>query len=275
MGVEIVKNFNAPGASRDLVRARVVRAPRKVRRRDQLDLAPALGASRPDELPCALDRAVRDADPAARAAAVRSLRGIGSVEAIAETQSAGYEQLIRDAAPEVRTAVVENLISESAQIYFGHDRAVAEKAVQVAALAPDAKLSAKLLSEVSTEQLGHETVQTLLGLLAGSDVEVRAAAAHALGGVPAGESAEVRAALLARYEKDDAAAVRKAILEALARLGMSSAVPLLESLRGVDATMKLEIDQWLEALRSGLQEWHLVLREKQQLELARGKNRVK
>jgi len=216
-----------------------------------------------------LDRAVRDADPAVRAAAVRSLRGIGSVEAIAETRSTGYEQLIRDAAPEVRTAVVENLISESAQVYFGHDRAVSEKAVQVAAAATtnDAKLSAKLLSEVSTEQVGHEAVQTLLGMLTSNSVEVRAAAAHALGGVPAAEAGAVRGALVERYNKDGEALPRKAILEALCRLGMAAAVPQLESLRSVDATMKSEIDLWIAALQSGLQEWHLVLREKQQLEL--------
>lgn len=215
-----------------------------------------------------LDRAVRDADPAARAAAVRSLRGIASVEAMSETRSPGYEQLIRDAAPEVRSAVVENLLSESAQVYFGHDRAVSEKAVQVAAAATtnDPKSAAKLLSEVSTEQIGHDTVKTLLEMFASPNVEVRAAAAHALGGVSASEASSVRGTLVEHYSSDREAMVRKAILEALARLGMSGAVPLLESLRSVDATMKGEIDLWLAALKSGLQEWHLVLREKQQLE---------
>lgn len=218
-----------------------------------------------------LDRAVRDADPAARAAAVRSLRGIGSVEAMSETRGPGYEQLIRDASPEVRTAVVENLLSESAQVYFGHDRTVSEKAVQVASVATanDPKSAAKLLGEVSTEQVGHDTVKTLLEMFASPNAEVRAAAAHALSGVPASETASVRGVLVERYGSDREAIVRKAILEALARLGMSSAVPLLESLRSVDATMKSEIDLWLAALKSGLQEWHLVLREKQQLEQAK------
>jgi hypothetical protein len=67
------------------------------------------------------------------------------------------------------------------------------------------------------------------------------------------------------YRGDKDPAVRKAVLEALARLGQSSARPLLESLRGVDAAMDAEIDAWLSAMKLNLQEWHLLLREKQKL----------
>jgi hypothetical protein len=59
--------------------------------------------------------------------------------------------------------------------------------------------------------------------------------------------------------------VRKAALEGLARLGLSSARPQLESLRGVDAALDPEIDAWLRAMKLNLQEWELLLREKQRL----------
>lgn len=216
-----------------------------------------------------LDRAVQDSDPAVRAAAVRSLRGIGSVEAMREARGPGYERLIVDPAPEVRKAVVENLLEESAKVYFGHDQAVSQKAVQVAAASPDPALAARLLREISTEQVDHGTVQELTRMLTAGAPEVRAAAALALGGVSSAESAAARAALLACYDKDGDAVVRRAVLEALAHLGMSSALPLLESLRGVDAAMGTEIDLWRAALQSGLQEWTLIQRERQHLAAAR------
>ena len=76
-------------------------------------------------------------------------------------------------------------------------------------------------------------------------------------------------ALLDSYQKARGAAVRRAVLEALVHLGMSTALPLLESLRGVDAALVPEIEQWRAALQSGLQEWSLVQREKQRLAAAR------
>lgn len=212
-----------------------------------------------------LDRATTDSDPAVRAAAVRSLRGIGSVEAMHEVRGPGYERLIRDAAPEVRKAVVENLLEESAKVYFGHDRAVSEKAVQTAAACSDPALAARLLHDVSTENIGHGAVQELTRMLTTGSPELRAAAALALGGVPTAEATAARAALLEIYPKDGEAMVRRAVLEALVHLGMSTALPFIESLRGIDAAMATEIDLWRAALQSGLQEWSLVQREKQRL----------
>ncbi|HRI50525.1 MAG TPA: HEAT repeat domain-containing protein [Pseudomonadota bacterium] len=220
----------------------------------------------PELIKTPLSRAVGDSDPAVRAAAVRSLRGIGSVEAMGKTRSPGYERLIRDPAPEVQQAVVDNLVSESAKVYFGHDRTVAEKAVQVATLAGDPGLAARLLREVSTEQVGHGTVQELLKLLGSGPPEVRAAAALALGGVPTGEAAVARTALLDCYQKDTEVAVRRAVIESLVRLTMGAAPPLLESLRGVAPALARELDLWQAALKTGLQEWHLLQREKQRLE---------
>ncbi|MFP2910154.1 hypothetical protein ACLESD_34980, partial [Pyxidicoccus sp. 3LFB2] len=72
-------------------------------------------------------------------------------------------------------------------------------------------------------------------------------------------------ALVDLYKTDTDPAVRKAALQGIARLGMSGARPVLESLRGVDRAMDPEIEAWMSALSLNLQEWALLLREKQRL----------
>ncbi|HLM47341.1 MAG TPA: hypothetical protein VK458_25975, partial [Myxococcaceae bacterium] len=92
-----------------------------------------------------LQRAMSDGDPALRAAALRSLERTGSVEMMEKNGGVvSYSQLIRDPSPEVRAAVADNLISESAKVYFGRDRAVSEMAVSTAVASPDPALAAKL-----------------------------------------------------------------------------------------------------------------------------------
>jgi len=214
-----------------------------------------------------LTRAMGDSDPALRAAAVRGLRGIGSVEAMSDNGNVvTYEQLIRDSAPEVREAVVDNLVHENAKVYFGHDRAVSEMAVAAAETAKDPAVAARLLSQVSMEQVGPETVQRLYRQLREGPPEVRTSAAQALGGVPGRESAGARDELLALYKSDADPAVRKAALEGLVRLGLGSARPQLESLRGVAPSLDPEIDAWLAALKLGIQEWNLLLKQKQRMQ---------
>jgi hypothetical protein len=226
----------------------------------------ASNAETPELIQPLLSRASQDADPRLRAAALKGLRGAASVELMAKNGNIiNYEQLVRDAAPEVRQAVAENLVAESAQIYFGHDKTVSETAVKVAAASQDPAVTAKLLGEVSMEQVGPETVAQLSRQLRSEDVGVRAAAARALGGVPGTQAEGVRGSLVELFRGDKDPAVRKATLEALARLGQSSARPLLESLRGVDPAMDAEINAWLGAMKLNLQEWHLLLREKQRL----------
>ncbi|AKF83743.1 hypothetical protein MFUL124B02_37685 [Myxococcus fulvus 124B02] len=213
-----------------------------------------------------LARAAGDADPAARAAAVRALRATPSVEFMAKNGGVvTYEQLVRDSSPEVRQAVADNLLAESAQVYSGHDRTVSETTVSVASAAEDPAVAARLLGEVSMEAVGHETMERVTRHLKAESPELRAAAATALGGAPGAESAGARRALVEAFRGDSNPAVRKAALEGIARLGQASARPLLESLRGVDARMDPEIDAWLSALKLNLQEWHLLLREKQRL----------
>ncbi|RKH38661.1 HEAT repeat domain-containing protein [Corallococcus sicarius] len=226
----------------------------------------ASNAQQPELLQPLLSRAKQDADPGLRAAAVRALKGAPSVEFMAKNGDVvTYEQLVRDSAPEVRQAVAENLVTESAGIYYGHNAELAEKAIQVAGASQDPAVTKRLLGEVSMEAASPEAVRKLTGHLRSEDPALRAAAAKALGGVPGTESAAARRSLTALYKSDSDPAVRKSALEGLARLGQSQARPLLESLRGVDPRMDPEIDAWLGALRTNLQEWHLLLREKQRL----------
>ncbi|UQA60608.1 hypothetical protein [Polyangium aurulentum] len=212
-----------------------------------------------------LDRARHDSDPAARAAALRGLRGVGSVEMMEKNQGGSYAQFASDPSPEVRTAAVENLIHENGQVYFGHDRQVSEAAVKAAAACPDPALAAKLLSETSMEQVGPEAVKTLVEKLGSENAELRAGAARALGGVPAAQAETAKRALVERYRIEGEGAVRSAILEGLVHLGLGGAKPTLESLRSVDPQLAPEIDAWLRVLAMNLQEWSIILREKQRL----------
>lgn len=223
-------------------------------------------AQDPALLQSLLQRASKDSDPALRAAAVRGLRGVGSVELLQKGgEGVNYEQLVRDPSPEVRAAVTDNLVHESAKVYFGHDKAVSETAVSTALASPDPEVAARLLSEVSMEQVGPETVSRLTGQLRAENPKLRAAAATALGGVPSASAASARTSLVDLYRSEKDASVRKAALEGIAHLGQAGALPVLQSLRGVDPAMDAEVDAWVKALGTGLQEWHLLLREKQRL----------
>lgn len=223
-------------------------------------------AQEPALLQSLLQRASKDSDPSLRAAAVRGLRGVGSVELLEKGGKGGtYEELVRDASPEVRAAVTDNLVHESAKVYFGHDKAVSETAVSTALASPDPEVAARLLSEVSMEQVGPQAVSKLTGQLRSDNPKLRAAAATALGGVPGASAASARASLVDLYRSESDASVRKAALEGIARLGQAGALPVLQSLRGVDPAMDAEVDAWVRALGTGLQEWNLLLREKQRL----------
>jgi hypothetical protein len=223
-------------------------------------------ASDPKLLRPLLVRAMKDSDAKARAAALRGLRGINSVEVMEKNADvASYEQLIRDASPEVREAVVENITHESVTVFAGQNAAVAEAAVSLATASADPELAAKLLRGVSMEHVSSEGVRTLTRHLQADSSNLRAAAAIALGGVPAAEAPGARSSLQELYRQERDPGVRKAILQSIAQLGLASAVPTLEGLRGVDSTLAPEVDAWLAALRIPVQEWSLIRREKERL----------
>jgi len=212
-----------------------------------------------------LDRARSDADPALRAGSLRGMRATGSVEIMEKSGRVSYEDFVRDPAPEVQSAAVENLIQEDAKVYFGHDRRVSEMAVKAAAACPDPALAAQLLAQTSMEQVGPEATRTLVEKLGSESPELRAAAARALGGVPAAQADTARRALVERYRTEGEQAVRAAILEGIVHLGLGGSRPTLESLRSVDPALAPEIDAWLKVLAMNLQEWSIILREKQRL----------
>lgn len=208
-----------------------------------------------------LDRAMYDADPRLRAAAVAGLRATGSVETMATLGTVTYEALVRDPAPQVRAAVAENLVVESREVYGGRDAALADTAVRVAAASPDPAVARRLLAEISMEQASEASIAEIARGLDAGDPRLRAGAAIALGSAPPAAVDEKE--LAERYRRETDLDVRTSILYALARLGQASAIPTLRSLRGVAPELDGEIDAWIAALGLGLQEWHLVLREKE------------
>lgn len=213
-----------------------------------------------------LKRALQDTDPARRAAAVRGLKGTGSVELMrASGTDVDYERLIRDESPEVRAAVVENLVVEDEDVYSGHSAELSEAALAVAAASEDKAAAARLIEQTSTEAIGSEAVTALTATLEDEDPSLRAAAARALGGVSPANGKAAVPELLARYRTDDDLDVRRAILGSLARLERTRAVPHLTALRPVDARLHGEIDAWIAVLEMGLPEWHLIVREKSRL----------
>jgi len=205
-----------------------------------------------------------DSDPALRAAAVRGLKGKGSVELMEQNGNAvSYERLIRDESPEVRRAVVENLIAEDKEVYSGHSAEFSAAAVRTALGAKDPSSQAELLGSLSTSNLGSEGVRNLLPLLKSPDVGVRTATARALGAIGPAEVSSASDALLWVCKNDAELAVRKAALESLVRLQRTGSIPLLKSLASSVPALSKDIEAWMSVLGLGLQEWPLISREKQ------------
>ena len=220
-----------------------------------------------DGKPAVLERFVghlrEEKEPALRATLVRALAHTGepSTELLGNRVLKGqdvYRDLVKDPSPEVRGAVVENFREEAAR-NFGRFRGVAEKAVALAAVAEDPRTAAGLLTSTSIETVGGASVAQVRTLLQGSEhPEVRAAAARALSTSPVSELSRSMDVLAARYVAETDRGVRGALLEAISRLGLSRAVPVLEKLRGVDPAMRAEVDGWLALLAERPQTWDLL-----------------
>ncbi|HYH95126.1 HEAT repeat domain-containing protein [Hyalangium sp.] len=216
----------------------------------------------PSAMQAVAKRALEERDPAVRAATVRAMRRTSATESTGDM----YERLVRDSSPEVRMEAATNLVEDNKYVYAGQLGSVADSAVAAAAAATDPKVTAKILGELSTEKISADSASRIKSLLGSDNAEVRKAAATALGGVPAAEMASARESLIAMYRGERDTGVRKALLQSIAQLGFSGAVPELQRLRSVDPSLASEIDTWTRVLNLGLQEWSLILREKQRLQ---------
>jgi hypothetical protein len=219
----------------------------------------------PEAMEAVKQRALADRDPALRAATVRALRRTGALEHTGDM----YERLVRDASPEVRAEAARNLVEDNLHVYGGHDARAQDVAVAAAAASTDPKVTSQILGQLMTGEVSPGSARKLELLLGNDSAEVRGAASAALGGVPASEMASAREALVGMYRGEKDPSVRKAILQSVAQLGFASAVPELQRLRGADPSMAHEIDEWTRVLNMNLQEWSLILKEKQRLQQVR------
>ncbi|HYO58937.1 HEAT repeat domain-containing protein [Archangium sp.] len=219
----------------------------------------------PEAMQAVAKRALEDRDPSLRAATVRALRRTGALERTGDL----FERLVRDSSPEVRMEAATNLVEDNLYVYGGHDARAADTAVAAAAASSDPKVTAHILGKLMTGEVSAGSARKLEQLLGSDSAEVRAAASTALGGVPAAEMASARQALLGMYRGERDPGVRKAILQSIAQLGFSGAVPELQRLRGVDPSLEPEIDAWIQVLNMNLQDWSLIQKAKQRLQQAR------
>lgn len=218
----------------------------------------------PSAMQAVARRALEERDPAVRAATLRAMRRTSALENTGDM----YERLVRDPSPEVRQEAATNIVEDIQHVYSGFYSPASDTAVAAAAASTDPKVTAKILGNIDTQKISAGSASKIQSLLRSDDAEVRKAAATALGGVPAEQMASARESLLAMYRGERDAGVRKALLQSIAQLGFSSAVPELQRLRSIDPSLAPEIDAWVRVLNLGLQEWSLILREKQRLQQA-------
>ncbi|NMO17458.1 HEAT repeat domain-containing protein [Pyxidicoccus fallax] len=213
----------------------------------------------PEAMGVVARRILGERDASLRVASLRALRRTSGTENTGDL----YERLVRDASPEVREAAATNLIEDNLHVYSGHHGPAADRAVAAAAASSDPKVTARILDSVSTEHISAESADRIKSLLRSDDASVRAAAVNALGGVPSEQMAGARETLLAMYRDEPDTGVRKMLLQSIAQLGFAGAIPDLQRLRNVDPALAPEVDAWTRVLGMGLQEWSLILREKQ------------
>lgn len=218
----------------------------------------------PSALQAVARRALEEPDPAVRAATVRAMRRTSALENTGDM----YQRLLRDSSPEVRQEAAANIIEDIREVYSGYNAQASDNAVAAATGSSDPKVTAKILGDLDTRMISAESTHKIQSLLRSDDAEVRRAAVTALGGVPSEQMGDARESLVGMYRDERDPGVRKALLQSIAELGFSSAVPELRRLRDIDPSLAPEVDAWTRVLGMGLQEWSLILREKQRLQQA-------
>lgn len=216
----------------------------------------------PEAIKAVAKRAIEERDPALRAAAVRSMRRTSALE----NTDGAYEKLVRDPSPEVRQEAAQNIVEDIQEVYAGYHGPASDAAVSAATASTDPKVTAKILGNMNTQMISAESAGKIQSLLRSEDAEVRKAAALALGGVPAEQMASARQSVLAMYRDETDAGVRKALLQSIAQLSFIGAIPELQRLRSIDPSLAPEVDAWIRVLSLDLQEWNLILREKQRMQ---------
>jgi hypothetical protein len=216
----------------------------------------------PEAIKAVAKRILEERNPTIRAATVRSMRRTSALESTGDM----YEKLVRDASPEVRQEAATNIVEDLQNVYAGYHGPASDAAVRAAVASTDPKVTAKILGSMDTQMISAESAGSIQSLLRSDDAEVRKASALALGGVPTAQMASARQSVLAMYRDERDAGVRKALLQSIAQLGFIGAIPELQRLRSTDPSMAPEIDVWIRVLGLDLQEWSLILREKQRLQ---------
>jgi HEAT repeat protein len=217
------------------------------------------------ELQPLLDRLATEGNPVLRAVVVRSLG-----ETL-EPVSGLYASLIQDPAPEVREAVVANIVAAE-QMSYGHDRSFAERVIAVAVAARNTApgAGARIFESADIRTASTNSVNQVLDLLLTDNVALRKGVTIVLGTVGVAEAQQVLEILAARYGEESERSVRKSTIQTIVRLGFANSAPILSSLRGVDGVLDAEIDIWLAALQLNRQDWKSLLREKENLAKVRG-----
>ncbi len=241
------------------------RRPRVVEALAEALLARFNATDDPTIIPELSKRISLEKDPAVRAALLRSFRTtVEPSSKLLKEAGLPYESLVKDPSPEVRAAVVNNLAQDNRPAR-GRDPDVTNASVSVALHSSDPAVTERLLGNVQLAYANRKSVDDVFDRLGASAPETRAGAAAALGTVGTSDRDRAMKALAAKYRDERAPVVKKAILQALVRIGFQGARPILVSLKGLDPALDSEIDAWLGALALNRTLWTTLLREKRRL----------
>ncbi len=217
----------------------------------------------PEAMKAVAKRALEERDPAVRAATLRALRRTSALENTGDM----YERLVRDPSPEVRQEAATNIVEDIQNVYSGFHGPASDSAVSAAVASSDPKVTAKILGNLDTEKIGAESAQQA----------PVAAAQRGCRGAPGGGHRARRSA-----RGGDGQRPRSPCSPCTATRGIPGCArpssraspswasparcPTCQRLRSVDPSLAPEIDTWIRVLSMDLQEWNLILREKQRLQ---------
>ncbi|MBK7976677.1 MAG: hypothetical protein IPK07_26565 [Deltaproteobacteria bacterium] len=259
------KALAEPGLELELLdRARAERDPERLAALGEA-LVGYYRATQDDRIPSEARAALEtERDPARR----RALLGfLGSMPGVAlalpdfPARCAALAVEAPDAA--TRTAAAIALASQAAGGASPESAApeIAGLLVDVASRTPETATAGRLLAAVDLRRAGPESVGRVSDLLDAPAPEVRRGAARALASAPPAARAHATAALArrARFEVDPE--IRASLVDAIVRLDLGGARPVLAGLTGLDPALDQHIQRYEQVLALGLSEWRLVQRE--------------